>query len=337
MAYDSDLFQQTDPKGFSTVGGIGGLAKYLIPANTGTVDIVNEYRWTLTEKSGREETPFAILTEFRLLQSALMNSARYFLTGAGQQAISTKNVYLPGMRGYAGLFDFNNPTGFWYKIPYFSEINNEVSSTWSSLDILEKAKSAATKLGVGGAVEFATDVAMLGYEMNYPRVGIMDRPKLWESSTPRTINIKFPLFNTVDSQDIKKNWDLCYLLLYQNMFNKRDFITAIPPVFYTMYIPGQFFSIAMYVSDLKIYNRGNIRRINIDKKLKNIPDVYEIDMTLTDMIMPSQNMLTSLLNNEPVEVQQLTPDIVTPENLEETVQAASEALKNILNAGKDNP
>ena len=93
------------------------------------------------------------------------------------------------------------------------------------------------------------------------------------------------------------------------MFNKRDFITAVPPVFYTAYIPGQFFSIAMYVSDLKIYNRGNIRMYPIGSKWRNIPDVYEIDMTLTDMIMPSQNMLAQVLREAPVSVQLLNPPI----------------------------
>jgi len=330
MAYTSDLFTETEPTGFASlgIGGKGGLAQYLVPAGTGAVDILNDYRWTLTEKNGREETPVAILTEFRLLQSALMNSARYYFTGLGQQVVSSQNTYLPGMRGYAGLFDFNNPTGFWYQVPYFSEVHNEVSSTWSSLDILEKIKSVFG--GVGSVLETATNAAMLGYEMNYPRVGIMDRPKLWESSTPRTINIKFPLFNTVNIDDIKKNWDLCYLLLYQNMFNKRDFITAIPPVFYTVFIPGQFFSIAMYVSDLKIYNRGNIRKVNINDTLKNIPDVYEIDMTLTDMIMPSQNMQAELLKNQPVQVaikgkdgkyfSPLNPDLITKDNLIQTVR-----------------
>jgi hypothetical protein len=321
MAYTSALFKEETPAGFSTTGGVGGLAKFLVPngADSSTVDVVNNYPWTLSDKADRTETPSVILTEFRLLQSALVNSARYFVTGAAQQTgVSTTepgtgNPFLENMRGYAGLFDFKNPTGFWYNFPYFSEVSNEVSSTWATLDILDKVKSAASTLGIGEAVETIGNVAMFGYETNYPRVGVMDRPKLWEQSTPRNITIKFPLYNTIKYEDIQKNWDLCYLLLYQNMYNKRDFITAIPPVFYTAYVPGQFFSIAMYVSDLKIYNRGNIRRLSITQSgagdggtfYRNIPDVYEIEMTLTDMIMPSQNMLSQLRAIEPVTVQKI--------------------------------
>jgi hypothetical protein len=320
MAYTSDLFKEETPAGFSTTGGVGGLAKFLVPNGNSTVDVVNSYPWTLSEKADRSETPSIILTEFRLLQSALVNSARYFVTGAAQQVPTgeseggTGNAFLENMRGYAGLFDFKNPTGFWYNFPYFSEVSNEVSSTWATLDILEKVKSAASTLGIREAVETIGNVAMFGYESDYPRVGVMDRPKLWEQSTPRNITIKFPLFNTLKYEDIKRNWDLCYLLLYQNMYNKRDFITAIPPVFYTVYAPGQFFSIAMYVSDLKVYNRGNIRRLGTTQLglggtggsfYRNIPDVYEIEMTLTDMVMPSQNMLAQLRLTEPVTVQNI--------------------------------
>lgn len=318
------LFTFTPPE----VGNIdrGGLSDFIKPAGTGQIDVVKDFRWTLTDKNGRGETPCAILDEYRLLQSSLQNSARYYTAGLSQQVIASKNPYLSeaSMTGYAGLFDYDYPTKFKYTFPYFGDIAYEVSSSWTTLDILEKAKTALNKIStdVGGAVDLATGVAGLAYEAKYPRVGIMDRPKLWESSNFRSINIKFPLYNTVEVSDIEKNWELCYILTYQNMFNKRDFITAIPPVFYTVYIPGQFFSIAMYVSDLKIYNRGNIRLYKVNNTWKNIPDVYEIDMTLTDMIMPSQNMQKTLFNESPIVVQRLNSGVEEAANLlEQTVNS----------------
>lgn len=323
--FTSALFDSKPPtSGYLVTTNKGGLVDFLVPKGTGAVDVVNSYRWTLTEhnddQKAREETPKVILKEYRMLQSALVNSARYYAVGASQQLPgngeqqSTGNqepriTTEPGMQGYQGLFDYTNATGFEYTFPYFSEVSNEVDSTWTTLDILEKIKGATNYVSpkIGEVVDLATGAYMFGKEANYPRVGIMDRPKLWESSNFRSINIRFPLFNTYKFEDIKQNWDLCYLLMYQNMFNKRDFITAIPPVFYTAYIPGQFFSIAMYVSNLKIYNRGNIRNLAIDDtgKKRNIPDVFEIDMTLTDMVMPSQNMMKVLQNEDPVTVENI--------------------------------
>jgi len=331
---EGKLFKEVPPSGFTSLIGNdkAGLADFLVPTGTGAIDVVNNFPWTLTPKEGRTETPHAILTEWRLLQSALWNSARYYAAGLIQQVPGSKNPFLSRMQGYAGLFDYENPTGFWYSFPYFSDTANEVQSSWSSLDILEKIKGI---IGGGGAIDKAIDVGMLGYEANYPRVGIMDRPKLWQESTPRSINIKFPLYNTVNVSDIERNWELCYLLLYQNMFNKRDFITAIPPVFYTAYIPGQFFSIAMYVSDLKVYNRGNIRMYQIGSKWRNIPDVYEIDMTLTDMIMPSQNMLAQVLRDSPVEVQLLNPDIASQNEVFQKLENFIGPRVNITNPQTD--
>jgi hypothetical protein len=320
--FKSDLFVTDEPEGYT--GSKGGLANFLKPVGGDrawkTIDVVFNYPWTTTPSLGRTEAPFVILHEFRLLDSALKNNIRYYATGAVQTTIGNVTDIQPqndstgshpyyrdnNLKGYAGLFDFKHPTRFNYILPYFNETVNSVNSTWNALDIMDKIKGIAGDK-VGGAVEDIVGAAGFVYEAGYPRVGIMDRPKLWNDSQFRSIEIKFPLFNTLDFSDIKKNWDLCYLLLYQNMFNKRDFVTAIPPVFYTVNVPGQFFSLAAYVSDLKIYNRGHIRRIDIDgsKKLRNIPDVFEISMTLTDMCMPSQNMQSILLSDSPVEVRTL--------------------------------
>jgi len=278
-----------------------GLAPFAVPGGNQPINVVDDFRWTLTDKEGRGETPNIQLTEYRVLQSSLINSARYYTAGISQQVVSSRNPYLKEkhMSGYAGFMDFENPTKFQYTFPYFSDIANSVTSSWTALDIVEKARNASSTVEAGGAI------GQFAYEAEYPRVGIMDRPKLWESSDFRSINIKFPLFNTVSHLDVEQNWELCFLLTYQNMFNKRDFVTAIPPVFYTVYAPGQFFSIAMYVSDLKIYNRGNTHMYKIGTKWRNVPDVYEIDMTLTDMIMPSQNMLKAVYDDAPIVVSNL--------------------------------
>jgi hypothetical protein len=111
----------------------------------------------------------------------------------------------------------------------------------------------------------------------------------------RTTEIKFPLFNTVGPDDWKKNRDLCWLLLNQNLFTKRDIITGIPPVYYEIIVPGQHYSYASSVTNLTIYNRGNMRTMLDDSDNSCVvPDVYEVNISLTDMVMPSRNLLQSL-------------------------------------------
>jgi len=346
MAVDPNLISLFKAAPFTGLGGKnpGGLAPFLQPqAGQGAIDVINNYRWTLTPKEGRTETPKVRLTEYRLLNAALETATRYYAYGLAQQAsigpgndtswfrnafsflqsVTTGNndansngsSYIrQGEYGapYAGLFDFENDTGFVYEFPYFSEINTDLTNTWTSLDTLDKIQEAAGSLStqLRQGLDLLLKGAGFAYSANYPRVGVVDRPKLWESSSPRTINIRFPLFNTYDHTDTYKNWQLCYLLMYQNMFNKRDFLTSVPPVFYSVLIPGQYFTIAAYVSNLQIRNRGNMRLVNCGGVKRNIPDVFEIDMTLTDMVTPSQNMHTVLLDNIPINVKninKLTP------------------------------
>jgi hypothetical protein len=297
----------TEPKLYSTVaptgfaGARGGLVNFLVP-NGGSTNVVNDYTWTLSRPGeiAREEVPYIRLKEYRILRSSLETSAKYYALGIIQQGAQETDPAI----AYKGLFDYETETGFEYTFPYFSDINTEVQSTWTTLDILEKIQGAtgAISPALQGAINTITNAGRTIFETQYPRVGVMDRPKLWEQSTPRSITIKFPLFNTLKEEDIQKNWELCYLLTYQNMFNKRDLITALPPVYYVVYAPGQYYSPGAYVSDLKIYNKGSIHKILFGNRPRNIPDAFEIEMTLTDMVMPSQNNQSVLQTEEPVKV-----------------------------------
>lgn len=310
-----------------------GLAPFLKPGTDGPhVDVIYNYTWTLSDPKNRTETPFAVLTEYRNTRSQFENAATYYAVGQNQFFNPQDYFGDPGqepplrdpyMAGYLGLFDYSKPTGFWYTLPYFSEISTEITNSYATLDILEQLKSILPGSVAGIAADLFAFYSLTELETKYPRVGLMDRPKIWESSNPRQINIRFPLYNTKNEEDIIKNWELCYLLTYQNSFNKRDFITGIPPVFYTVYIPGQYFSIAAYVSDIRIYNRGNIHYMSVNGKFRNIPDVYEIDMTLTDFVMPSQNMQNILRDELPVSseaLQNLPPLTTTLDELRDLVQ-----------------
>jgi tRNA A-37 threonylcarbamoyl transferase component Bud32 len=72
-------------------------------------------------------------------------------------------------------------------------------------------------------------------------------------------------------------------------------------VFYELIILGQHYSYASCVTQLTIYNRGNMRLLaDTDGVPVNVPDVYEVDMTLTDMVMPSKNLFQTIKNQNVV-------------------------------------
>lgn len=131
----------------------------------------------------------------------------------------------------------------------------------------------------------------------------IDRPQMWNSTVPRSFNVGFPLFNTLTQpnqknwqEQIVKNWELCYLLTYQNLINKQNLFTGKVPVFYQIDIPGVHFSKAGFIQNLQILNIGNIRAleltINGTVKPVNVPDAYFINFTITDFFMPSKNFMS---------------------------------------------
>jgi hypothetical protein len=284
----------------------------------GTIDVVKDYMWTLTPKSGRKEIPYIRLEEYEVNTTTIAQQVDFYTTGIAEAG----RVGSGPMGVYDGIFPKNQPTDFVYLLPFYTDINLEVNTgEWTSVDTLEAAKGGITgfasmldpALGrlVEGSVDLATNAAGAFLALNYPKVGIMDRPKLWQSHQFRTYTIKFPLYNTYNPDpnypEWLKNRQLCELLINQNLYNKTSFITGIPPVFYDVWIPGQHYCPAACVTNITIHNRGNIRLLkqgvtgSAGQSLANeynVPDVYEVSLTLTDMVIPSKNLFQNIQNKQ---------------------------------------
>lgn len=325
MAY---LFNDTQRQGS---GSLASLYKPGPASNNGKINVVKDFPWTLS-KSVRETAPTVTVTEFEINESQIKRQSLFY--GAGTvNAFGTRDI----LDVYKQLYPKDKATGFQYSFPYFSDINFEVNTPmWDSLDTLEAAKNTITGIAgalggkgvqqlIGKGIDVVGAGAMTGLAAMYPKVGITDRPRLWNSHEPRSISVKFPLFNTYSPDDWFKNRELCELLVNQNLYNKRDFITSVPPVFYELKIPGQHYSVASCVTNLTIYNRGNMRIIPYDGKNYNVPDVYEIDITFTDMVMPSKNMFQSI-NNQVVTTETITGPL--------TENARTAAVNNALRPGQ---
>jgi len=282
----------------------------------GNYNVVSDYRWTLTNNLEKQtadsfdEAPYALIQEYQVDETTIKRQWEFYSTQVSDFAQATDTNPL---KPYEGLFS-RTERGCRYKFPYFSDVNFEVNSPqWASLDTLEQAGKFAegtmgALFGEGGAaitrsiIEGAGAAAGTALALTYPKVGIMDRPKLWQSHDFRTIEVKFPLFNTVAEDDWKKNRTLIWVILNNSLFVKRDFITGIPPVYYEILIPGQHYSYAACMTNFTVYNRGNMRKL-LDTNGKDaiVPDAYEVSMTFTDLVMPSRNLFRAI---------QLEPDIV---------------------------
>ena len=282
------------------------------------VNVVEDYTWTLSPIKNsllKDKIPRIFLNEYQMTQNMLTNGVNYYLSnikGAFASATRSKTEHFSNSNNkdtaYDGLFDYNSPTNYQYVFPYYSEENFSIASTWTALDAIEKTVSNASNIAslfgasAGDAVKSFTDIMQGAAStaqglagLAYPKTGFLDKTKIWGETTPQSVTISFYLFNTLKPEDALKNWNLCNHLCHQNLYSKISFITAYPPVFYTVDIKGQYSSIGSFVSNLKISNVGNIRRMKLEGLQEvNVPDAYLVTMTLEDMVMPSRNLLNRI-------------------------------------------
>lgn len=230
-----------------------------------------------------------------------------------------KKTYETPLDVYTDIWPKDNPTNFNYRFPYFNKTGFELGSeAWTSVGSMgdsikqisqgiaaikgtEAAQKAAAKRGK--QMDMVEQGANTLLNMQYPSVGITDRPKMFNSHTDRTININFTLYNTINGEDWQKNRDLIYLLMSQNLFNKRDLTTGVPPVFYDVYIPGQYFSYASCVTNIKVENLGN-QRLLYDRFI--VPDAYDVTISLTELVKPSKNQFESIQSGAAIDYVNVT-------------------------------
>jgi len=304
----------------------GSLAHTLKPIGNGTqeINVVQDYQWTLSDKkdwSQWEEIPYIRLKEYKCVDSSIKKQLGFYYQLVKDSASALKDA-LPGTNGgvsnqqtttdvYADIWPKDNPTNFQYVFPYFQKTGLELNTEqWTNLgsigDSLKSISEGAAKMkGTPGAAKMAEkfgqaiDLVSAGSEallqMSYPNVSVTDRPRIFSSHNERSVTINFVLYNTINPDDWMKNRNLAYLLMSQNLFNKRDLTTGVPPVFYDVYIPGQYFSYASCVTQLKVDYLGNQRLFNSDYI---VPDAYDITMVLTEMVKPSKNQFEAIQSGE---------------------------------------
>jgi len=173
------------------------------------------------------------------------------------------------LKPYYGLYGAS-PTGFNYYFPYFHTDWKQVGSKWDSL---ESGNTLQTKTGlIQDMVDtfFGTDGVTQELQslvnLNPNTLGTyIERPQVYSynASEGSTVNFTTTLLNTDNVDDVVRNWQLCFLLSYQNLPNKQNKVTLEPPVIYEIEIPGLFYSPYAYISKIRITNRGATRLMEL--------------------------------------------------------------------------
>lgn len=275
---------------------------YLKPRGSGLVDILNNHMWS--NAGNVSEVPYIMATEYELQYGAwTQNIANAFTLAANIGNLKNTDPYLTL---YAA-----NQTGFSYAFPWLiTSENSKIRSTsnnWTKAagltDLMQAGKSEEnTKSGLGGAL-LAGALGLVS-----PGVGIEDTYQYADTSL-QEITIKFPLYNTIDTQTAFDNYCFVTLFNFQNLKNRTSFITYIPPKIYSLdaWAYGGIYWPAAYVSTFSIDSIGTTRYLTdyagyINGNALLVPEAYRVNITFKQLLADSANIFSGTMGGTKVQV-----------------------------------
>ena len=225
-------------------------------------------------------------------------------------AISIPSLNSSVLRPYEGLY-LTEDTKFCYSFPYLENGPNYVENMFGDQD--EAFSGKVPHVPSLGSImkEFRTSTQAMAALTNITQPGVyIEKPKFFQfNDKGEEITFSFPLINTGHStwQDVRKNWQLLFMLIYQNRPNRRSRDLIDPPCLYEVNIPGIKFMPYAYISNLSIEFIGNRRQQlldipGVDGSVLNIatiiPDAYQVNITVTGLVSEAQNMLFAMITDK---------------------------------------
>jgi len=322
------------------------------------IDVVNDFQWTISPKTSREDVPVVYLTEKRLVANSNISniansiyatvetgkalakniSNTFANTGAGQRIVadgnrvadvaqsvteqvlqsetfqqisksaSTVNEFInknfdrpsrfnSSLAPYDQLYA-TETTGFNYKLPYF---NDDFLSTNVSF---VQGTSPGLLGGLAGiATGIAEGISNIAGSLQ-PGVYIEKSKVFSMGDSGRSVTVNFPLLNTKSLEDIPKNWQLIFGLIYQNKPGRYTRSVIDVPVIYELLIPGMTYMPYSYVSQLAVSFVGSRRIMSLPIPSDKggsinaiIPDAYNVSITFTGMNEETRNFMYASIHD----------------------------------------
>jgi hypothetical protein len=234
------------------------------------------------------------------------------------------------LKAYKDLY-ITEPTKFTYALPYFEDYLNSSNNQFGEDSPASPFASIAS-----GIAEFATFAGIAQRPFGF---SFQERAKFYNfPQSGESLTVSFPLINTGSAtfDDVIKNWQLIFLLLYQNKPSRLNRTVIEPPVLYQVEIPGQKFLPYCYISEMQVSFKGSRRTVNFALPQRNsifvspttsgqsngapnsfvpgrqiiseqvtysdqqieaiIPDAYQVRITLQSLVAETKNFMAYTYN-----------------------------------------
>jgi hypothetical protein len=286
----------------------------LKPINNNPINVYGDFDWK--NRSDVEEVPVVILREKTLamggLARTLVNTYKFGEKAAGAyQAGGLAGLAAEISDPYANMYVTENTTdNFIYHLPWL--LNNgsnlrRISNSWKD----ETGKPLSSS-GNAGSNSTAGDVlGTLGGIIAgavSPGFGV-EKIQSFDQTANMSLNITFPLYNTVSVESTFRNYCFVNLFSYQNLKNRTSLISYVPPCVYEVesYGGGGVYMPMACVENLSIENIGTVRLMKefteyVGDTPLLIPEAYMISITLKEMIPQSANIFAATMGGKKVKV-----------------------------------
>lgn len=281
---------------FSGSGGAGGIGGFLSSAAGRAFAGIGQRLVGAASSFGKGFSGSGIL-------EAITGKNASGVLGALTAEMASSDVLAP----YEGLY-LTEDTKFVYRMPYFSNAAHAVQNAFANDD---KVMTGTLGLGslVSAGVKTAEGLAYgLSTSMNIMEPGIyIEKPQFYQfAAGGERLTFSFPLINTgwATFEDVQRNWQLIYMLVYQNRPNRKSRDLIEPPCLYEVMIPGIKYMPYAYIGGLQVDFMGSRRSyyVNVPNSAGGstriqtiIPDAYMVSITLNGLIAESRNFLYHML------------------------------------------
>jgi len=304
--------------------GVEGIGRAIEPdiANYTYVNISKEFDWTLNDE--REEVPRIILKEMTPSSSSLLTRSTYYLSQF--EDIDFGLINNEPLDSYTGLY-VTDDTGFIYDIPQlggsYMMTGSNSFGTGGDGGLGKTLKGVASIAGdfAPGKIGKGINAAAKGGEAAIGLAGLAgdlvggvreafgggagyytEQPQFYQHGQgARNYDIKFPLFNTNDYENMIRNFQVAFMLVYQNLPNRNSKQTIRPPCLYEITVPGVSYTPYAYMSKVNVEFLGARREMTIalpfddPDNFRNIrvtiPEAYEITLSVQELVSHTKNFM----------------------------------------------
>lgn len=302
-------------------------------SSSSEMNVVDDFDWKVSPNNNLIEHPCIFLKEYRVKKGSLIAQVSYNAQAAVESGVTNFNSSIPDgqensvlskirqaggdirsavgldpgvgpkeiLEPYLGLYILER-TRFTYKLPYFTTKHNVRTANWDE-SFSGTGSNAITNLlsqPIDFVATFGTGSPVFG-ALFEPGIYI-ERGKYYQAAPGAdSITFSFPLLNTLNSESIQKNYDLLWLLFFQNSSFRKSKTEILPPCLYEVLVPGIKYMLHAYVSNITVEYLGTRRKISVANRGTGtsvdtiIPEAYNVRITINSLTTESGNfMLESL-------------------------------------------